>query len=131
MDYTFLLGSIENILGKSHKKARDNHAFHCPFCNHHKPKLEINFHTNEKGENPWDNIDFTYDDYGGTHDLYRYKRRSRKSEILMYTLKRKIKRQKENKLKLQEKRDLLGLNQRTKEDPKDTNSNFCKWKYQF
>jgi hypothetical protein len=54
MDYTFLLGSIENILGKSHKKARDNHAFHCPFCNHHKPKLEINFHTNEKGENPWE-----------------------------------------------------------------------------
>ena len=54
MDYTFLLGSIENLLGKSHKKARDNYAFHCPFCNHRKPKLEINFHTNEKGENPWE-----------------------------------------------------------------------------
>ena len=54
MDYTFLLGSIENILGKSHKRARDNHAFHCPFCNHRKPKLEINFATNEKGENPWE-----------------------------------------------------------------------------
>ena len=54
MDYTFLLGSIENILGKSHKKARENHAFHCPFCNHRKPKLEINFATNEKGENPWE-----------------------------------------------------------------------------
>ena len=54
MDYTFLLGSIENLLGKSHKKARENHAFHCPFCNHHKPKLEINFATNEKGENPWE-----------------------------------------------------------------------------
>lgn len=54
MDYTFLLGSIENILGKSYKRARANHAFHCPFCNHHKPKLEINFHTNEEGHNPWE-----------------------------------------------------------------------------
>ena len=54
MDYTFLLGSIENILGKSHKRARDNYAFHCPFCNHRKPKLEINMHTNEEGRNPWE-----------------------------------------------------------------------------
>lgn len=54
MDYTFLLGSIENILGKSHKRARDNYAFHCPFCNHRKPKLEINMATNEQGHNPWE-----------------------------------------------------------------------------
>ena len=54
MDYTFLLGSIENLLGKSHKKARHNHAFHCPFCNHHKPKLEIDMHTNEEGKNFWE-----------------------------------------------------------------------------
>jgi DNA primase len=54
MDYTFLLGSIENILGKSHKRARDNYAFHCPFCNHRKPKLEINMATNEEGQNPWE-----------------------------------------------------------------------------
>ena len=54
MDYTFLLGSIENILGKSHKRARHNHAFHCPFCNHHKPKLEIDMHTNEEGKNFWE-----------------------------------------------------------------------------
>jgi len=54
MDYTFLLGSIENILGKSHKRARDNYAFHCPFCNHRKPKLEINLATNEEGNNPWE-----------------------------------------------------------------------------
>ena len=54
MDYTFLLGSIENILGKSHKRARDNYAFHCPFCNHRKPKLEINLATNEEGLNPWE-----------------------------------------------------------------------------
>jgi hypothetical protein len=54
MDYTFLLGSIENLLGKSHKRARSNHAFHCPFCNHRKPKLEINMATNEEGNNPWE-----------------------------------------------------------------------------
>ena len=54
MDYTFLLGSIENILGKSNKRARDNFAFHCPFCNHRKPKLEINMHTNEEGKNFWE-----------------------------------------------------------------------------
>jgi hypothetical protein len=54
MEYTFLLGSIENILGKSHKRARGNHAFHCPFCNHRKPKLEINMATNEEGSNPWE-----------------------------------------------------------------------------
>ena len=54
MNYTFLLGSIENILGKSHKRARGNYAFHCPFCNHRKPKLEINMDTNEEGQNPWE-----------------------------------------------------------------------------
>ena len=54
MDYTFLLGSVENVLGKSSRRARDNYAFHCPFCNHRKPKLEINFATNEKGQNPWE-----------------------------------------------------------------------------
>ena len=54
MDYTFLLGSIENILGKSHKRARDNYAFYCPFCNHRKPKLEINMATSEEGHNPWE-----------------------------------------------------------------------------
>src|SRR6056300_868379 len=54
MDYTFLLGSIENILGKSHKRARENYAFHCPFCNHRKPKLEINLATNEEGKNFWE-----------------------------------------------------------------------------
>ena len=54
MEYTFLLGSIENILGKSHKRARDNYAFHCPFCNHRKPKLEINMVTNDEGKNYWE-----------------------------------------------------------------------------
>ena len=54
MDYTFLLASLENILGKGQKRARENYAFHCPFCNHRKPKLEINLATNEEGKNPWE-----------------------------------------------------------------------------
>ena len=54
MDYTFLLAGLENILGKGQKRARDNYAFHCPFCNHRKPKLEINLATNEEGNNPWE-----------------------------------------------------------------------------
>jgi len=54
MEYTFLLGSLENILGKSGKRARDNYAFHCPFCNHRKPKLEINLLTDDEGKNYWE-----------------------------------------------------------------------------
>jgi hypothetical protein len=49
-----VLNYLEKVLGKSHKRARENYAFYCPFCNHHKPKLEINLLTNEKGENPWE-----------------------------------------------------------------------------
>jgi len=54
MEYNFLLGSLENILGKSGKRARDNYAFTCPFCNHRKPKLEINMATNDEGKNFWE-----------------------------------------------------------------------------
>ena len=54
MDYTFLLAGLENILGKGQKRARENYAFHCPFCNHRKPKLEINMATNEEGKNFWE-----------------------------------------------------------------------------
>jgi DNA primase len=54
MEYTFLLGSLENVLGKSSKRARDNYAFHCPFCNHRKPKLEINMITDDEGRNFWE-----------------------------------------------------------------------------
>lgn len=51
MDYTFLLAGLENILGKGHKRSRDNYAFHCPKCNHRKKKLEINLATDEEGHN--------------------------------------------------------------------------------
>lgn len=54
MSNLILLGFIENVLGKSHKRARGNYAFTCPKCNHQKPKLEINFETDEKGHNPFE-----------------------------------------------------------------------------
>lgn len=47
----FLLSGLENILGKGTKKSGSNYAFHCPFCNHKKKKLEVNLETDEKGEN--------------------------------------------------------------------------------
>lgn len=49
----YLLAELENVLGKSHKKSKTNYAFHCPFCNHPKPKLEVNIRTDEKGQNPF------------------------------------------------------------------------------
>lgn len=54
MENLVVLNYLEKLLGKSHKRARENYAFYCPFCSHHKPKLEVNLHTNEKGENPWE-----------------------------------------------------------------------------
>ena len=36
-----LLSLTESVLGKSRSGSKDNHAFFCPFCNHHKQKLEI------------------------------------------------------------------------------------------
>lgn len=54
MENPILISAVENVLGKSHKRARDNYAFNCPFCNHRKPKLEVKMSTNEKGENPWE-----------------------------------------------------------------------------
>lgn len=54
MDYNLLLSSVETVLGRSQKKARNNYAFHCPFCNHRKMKLEVQMVTNDKGENPWE-----------------------------------------------------------------------------
>tara|TARA_R110001592_G_scaffold119027_4_gene321777 strand:- start:10645 stop:11574 length:930 start_codon:yes stop_codon:yes gene_type:complete len=33
---------LESVLGKGRIKANNNVAFNCPFCHHHKPKLEVN-----------------------------------------------------------------------------------------
>jgi len=51
MENILLLNCLESVLGKGKKSSSGNYAFHCPFCNHHKPKLEIQLQTNLKGEN--------------------------------------------------------------------------------
>ena len=37
-----LLRIIENVLGTGRKLRNNEVAFHCPFCNHYKPKLQVN-----------------------------------------------------------------------------------------
>lgn len=53
MENAALIVLLESVLGASNKTSRGNHAFKCPFCDHHKNKLEINCVTNAKSENPW------------------------------------------------------------------------------
>ena len=48
-----LVNLVNSVLGASKRTARGNQSYHCPFCNHHKPKLEVNFTENKKGYNPW------------------------------------------------------------------------------
>jgi transcription elongation factor Elf1 len=36
---------VTNILG-SYRRAGDEHLYHCPFCNHHKKKMSVNFSIN-------------------------------------------------------------------------------------
>jgi len=48
-----LIALVNSVLGTGKQTARGNYAYHCPFCNHHKPKLEVNMTENTKGENPW------------------------------------------------------------------------------
>lgn len=36
---------LESFLGSGKVNSNDNVAFHCPFCNHHKKKLEVNVST--------------------------------------------------------------------------------------
>jgi hypothetical protein len=40
-----LVALTNSVLGTSKSTSRGNYAYHCPKCNHHKPKLEINFDT--------------------------------------------------------------------------------------
>ena len=48
-----LVNLVNSVLGTGKRTARGNQAHSCPYCNHHKPKLEINFSENKKGYNPW------------------------------------------------------------------------------
>ena len=48
-----LVNLVNNVLGAGKRTARGNQAYSCPFCHHHKPKLEVNFTENKHGNNPW------------------------------------------------------------------------------
>jgi hypothetical protein len=48
-----LINLVDSVLGVGKRTARGNKAYTCPHCNHHKPKLEINFSQTKKGFNPW------------------------------------------------------------------------------
>ena len=48
-----LITLVDSVLGKGKNTSKNNRAYHCPFCKHHKPKLEVNMDTNAKGDNPW------------------------------------------------------------------------------
>ncbi len=48
-----LVTLVDSVLGQGKKTSNGNYAYHCPFCHHHKPKLEINFTENTQGHNPW------------------------------------------------------------------------------
>ena len=40
-----LVTLLEKVLYKSYQMKNGEHAFHCPFCNHHKKKLQVNCQT--------------------------------------------------------------------------------------
>ena len=40
-----LITLLEKVLMKSYQMKNGEHAFHCPFCNHHKKKLQVNLET--------------------------------------------------------------------------------------
>lgn len=44
---------VDSILGKGKPTARGNQSYHCPFCHHSKPKLEVNFNEGGKGAMHW------------------------------------------------------------------------------
>jgi DNA primase len=48
-----LILTLNSVLGNGKSTSKGNYAYHCPFCNHHKPKLEVNLTENSKGEHPW------------------------------------------------------------------------------
>jgi hypothetical protein len=48
-----LVTLVNSVLGSGKTTARNNYAYHCPFCNHAKPKLEVNLTENREGKNPW------------------------------------------------------------------------------
>jgi len=48
-----LVTLVNSVLGSGKATARNNYAYSCPLCHHHKPKLEVNLTENREGKNPW------------------------------------------------------------------------------
>ena len=48
-----LVTLVNSVMGSGKATARNNYAYHCPFCHHHKPKMEVNLTENREGKNPW------------------------------------------------------------------------------
>ncbi len=48
-----LVTLVNSVLGSGKATARNNYAYNCPLCHHHKPKLEVNLTENREGKNPW------------------------------------------------------------------------------
>ena len=53
MENAALLVLVESVLGKGQATSKGNYAFKCPFCSHHKNKLEVSLRTTAKKENFW------------------------------------------------------------------------------
>jgi hypothetical protein len=54
MTNQFLVNLVDSTLKQQGKSTSNgNYSYFCPFCKHHKRKLEINFTENNKKENPW------------------------------------------------------------------------------
>lgn len=53
MTNQLLVNLVNSVLGTGKQTARSNYAYHCPFCHHHKPKLEVQLIENKEGNNPW------------------------------------------------------------------------------
>jgi DNA primase len=53
MENAALLVLVESVLGKGTSTSKGNYAFKCPFCSHHKNKLEVSLRTTSKKENFW------------------------------------------------------------------------------
>ena len=53
MENAALLVLVESVLGKGTPTSKGNYAFKCPFCSHHKNKLEESLRTTAKKENFW------------------------------------------------------------------------------
>ena len=48
-----LVNLVNSVLGQGKRTSRGNIAYHCPLCNHPKPKLEIQLLENTEGKHRW------------------------------------------------------------------------------